>query len=119
VDRKLQPTPIGVPGELLIGGDGVARGYLNRPELTAEKFISDPFSTEAGARVYRTGDLARIPSRRKCRIPGGASTHQVKFRGFRIELGEIEATLRAHPAIREALRRSAGGHPLVKSVVVG
>jgi acyl-CoA synthetase (AMP-forming)/AMP-acid ligase II len=91
-----------VPGELHIGGVQVARGYLNREELTAEKFIGDPFSTEAGARLYKTGDLARY-------LPDGSILylgrldHQVKIRGNRIELGEIEATLSQHPSVREVV----------------
>jgi amino acid adenylation domain-containing protein len=102
VDRKAQPTPVGVPGELLIGGAGVARGYLNRPELTAEKFIPDPFSSEASARVYRTGDLARYHADGNIEFLGRID-HQVKFRGFRIELGEIEALLRTHPAVLDSV----------------
>ena len=102
LDRYLQAVPIGVPGELHIGGIGLARGYHNRPELTAEKFIPDPFRTEAGARLYKTGDLARY-------LPDGAIEylgrldHQVKIRGVRIELGEIESVLAGHPAVREAV----------------
>src|SRR5207249_5340013 len=92
LDRYLNLVPIGVPGELHIGGVGLARGYLNRPELTAEKFIAHPFSDEPGARLNKTGDLARY-------MPGGnieflgRMDHQVKIRGFRIELEEIEVTL--------------------------
>nr|MDQ2713687.1 amino acid adenylation domain-containing protein [Chloroflexota bacterium] len=97
-----QPVPIGVTGELYIGGVGVARGYLNRPELTAERFVHDPFTTRPGAHLYRTGDLARY-------LPDGAieylgrSDHQIKLRGFRVELGEIETVLSQHPAVREAV----------------
>ncbi len=99
LDRDCQPVPIGVPGELCIGGVGVTRGYLDRPDLTAEKFIPDPFSS--GARLYRTGDLVRY------RVDGqieflGRIDHQVKVRGFRIELGEIESALCLHPAVRDA-----------------
>jgi amino acid adenylation domain-containing protein len=101
LDQHLRPTPQGVTGELYIGGAGVTRGYLGRPELTAERFIPDPFSTEPGARLYRTGDLAR-------HLPGGdieflgRSDNQVKIRGFRVELGEIEAALVEHADVREA-----------------
>jgi amino acid adenylation domain-containing protein len=100
LDRHLQPVPIGVPGELHIGGIGLARGYRNRPELTAEHFIPHPFSQEPGARLLKTGDVARH------RPDGGLEylgrlDHQVKIRGFRIEPGEIEAALNLHPAVRE------------------
>ena len=92
-------VPVGVPGEIHIGGDGVARGYLNQPELTAEKFIADPFSADAGARLYRTGDLgALLPDGNIVFL--GRLDDQVKIRGYRVELGEIEEVLRRHPDVR-------------------
>src|SRR5205085_402043 len=97
LDALLQPVPIGVPGELHIGGVGLARGYLKRPELTAEKFIRDPFNPEPAARLYKTGDLARFLPDGNVEYLGRID-HQVKIRGLRIELGEIEATLAQHPA---------------------
>jgi hypothetical protein len=102
LNSHLRLAPVGVAGELFIGGVNLARGYLNRPELTAEKFIPNPFSAEPGGRLYKTGDMVR-------RLPDGnieflgRADQQVKIRGFRIELGEIEAALTAHPAIREAV----------------
>jgi amino acid adenylation domain-containing protein len=102
VDALMQPVPIGVPGELCIAGDGVARGYLGRPELTAEKFVEDPFAGRRGARMYRTGDLARwLPNGEVDYL--GRLDHQVKIRGFRIELGEIEAVLSAIAGVRESV----------------
>jgi acyl carrier protein len=98
----MQPVPIGVPGELCIGGAGVARGYINRSELTRERFVSDPFSQERGARIYRTGDLARYLSDGNIELLGRID-HQVKVRGFRIELGEIEAILKEHTAVKDAV----------------
>jgi amino acid adenylation domain-containing protein/non-ribosomal peptide synthase protein (TIGR01720 family) len=101
LDRHMQPVPVGVRGELYVGGAGVARGYLHRPELTAERFVPDPFSATAGTRLYRSGDTARL-------LPSGELEYlgrldrQVKVRGFRIELGDIEAALGRHESVREA-----------------
>ena len=102
LDRYLQPLPIGVSGELHIGGAGLARGYLNRAELTKEKFIPNPFSNEAGTRLYKTGDLARYLPDGNIEFMGRLD-HQVKIRGFRIELGEIEAVLNTYPSIQQAV----------------
>jgi amino acid adenylation domain-containing protein len=102
LDAHLQPVPIGVPGEIYIGGDGLARGYLNRPELTAERFLLHPFSPTSGARLYRTGDLARYRPDGNIEFLGRLD-HQVKLRGFRVELGEIEAVFTQHPAVREVV----------------
>lgn len=117
LDAHLQPCPVGVPGELFVGGAGVARGYLNRDELTAQRFLASPFVE--GDRLYRTGDLARF-------LPGrdveylGRIDRQVKIRGFRIELGEIESALLTHSAIRDAAvlaREGPGGRQLVAYLV--
>jgi len=100
LDGAMEPCPVGVTGELYIGGDGLARGYLLRPDLTAEKFVPDPFAAERGARLYRTGDLVRF--REDSTIDYlGRNDDQVKIRGFRIEPGEIETLLRTHPLVRE------------------
>ncbi len=120
LDGDLRSVPIGVAGELYIGGAGVARGYLNRSEMTAEKFIPDPYSVEPGARLYRTGDLT-------CYLPDGnieylgRIDHQVKIRGFRIELGEIESVLSQHPTVLEnvvmAREDTSGDNRLVAYVI--
>ncbi|ACO32361.1 non-ribosomal peptide synthetase [Acidobacterium capsulatum] len=102
VDKALQPTPIGVPGELLIGGTPVGQGYFAAPELTAAKFIPDHLGGDPQARLYRTGDLARFTSDGVIEFLGRLD-HQVKVRGFRIELGEIEETLRTHPQVRDCV----------------
>jgi amino acid adenylation domain-containing protein/non-ribosomal peptide synthase protein (TIGR01720 family) len=102
LDGGGQPVPVGVSGELHIGGVGVGRGYLQRPELTAERFIPDPFSGAAGARLYRSGDLARHLADGNIEFVGRLD-HQIKVRGLRIELGEIESVLSSHPEIRESV----------------
>ena len=102
LDPNLQPVPIGVPGELHIGGAGLARGYLNRPELTEQKFIPHPFSSEPQSRLYKTGDLARFLPDGQIECLGRID-YQVKVRGFRIELGEIEAHILKHPLIQQAV----------------
>jgi amino acid adenylation domain-containing protein len=121
LDSGLNPVPAGVPGELHIGGVQVARGYVNRPDLTAEKFIVDPFSQKADARLYKTGDLARY-------LPDGNIEYlgrmdfQVKLRGFRIELGEIESVLRKHDAVSDAVvlcRQYSAAEPRLVAYVVG
>jgi amino acid adenylation domain-containing protein len=120
LDKHLQPVPIGVPGELYIGGDGLARGYLNRPELTSEKFIPNPFSHSKSERLYKTGDLARYLSDGNIEFLGRID-HQVKIRGFRIELGEIEAVLNTHPQIQQVVvittEDMAGNKGLVAYIV--
>jgi amino acid adenylation domain-containing protein len=102
LDKRLQPQPVGVPGELYIGGDGLARGYLRRPGLTAAAYLPDPYAQIPGARLYRTGDMARRLAEGTLDFLGRID-HQVKLRGYRIELGEIEAALRRQPGLREAV----------------
>ncbi|XP_055301536.1 uncharacterized protein LOC129568045 [Sitodiplosis mosellana] len=102
LDSYGEPVPLGAEGEMYIGGGGVARGYLNRPELTAERFLSDPFSDNPAARMYRTGDRARYLSNGNL-VYLGRTDQQVKIRGFRIELGEIEAHLVEHPQVHESI----------------
>ena len=102
LDADLQPVPIGIVGELYIGGDGLAREYINRPDITAERFISNPFNNKPEARLYKTGDLARYLPDGNIEFLGRID-NQVKIRGFRIELGEIEAILNQHPAVRETV----------------
>jgi amino acid adenylation domain-containing protein len=116
LDDMLRPRPVGLAGQLYIGGDGVARGYLARPGLTAERFIPDPFAREPGARMYATGDLVRL-------LPGGTleflgrADFQVKVRGFRIELAEVDAVMLAHPRITEAVTVVTGERAEEKSLV--
>ncbi|MFL6199419.1 MAG: amino acid adenylation domain-containing protein [Thermoanaerobaculia bacterium] len=119
LDRRMQPVPQGVPGELHLGGAGLARGYLGRPEQTAERFLPDPWGPP-GARLYRTGDLARLlPSGELAFL--GRLDHQVKIRGFRVEPGEVEAALAGHPSVVEAAVAArpepGGGRRLVAWVV--
>ncbi|MDZ7969156.1 MAG: amino acid adenylation domain-containing protein [Nostoc sp. DedSLP03] len=116
LDTKLQPVPIGVPGEIYIGGAGLARGYLNRPELTKERFISNPFNNKLESRLYKTGDLARyLPDRNLEYL--GRIDHQVKIRGFRIELGEIENAFLKNPAVREIVVLAREDKPRVQQLV--
>lgn len=121
VDEEMHPVAVGDIGELLIGGEGVARGYLNQPELTAERFLRDPFSDHNDERVYRTGDLCRS------RPDGvleflGRNDRQVKIRGYRVELGDIEAAMESHPAVKQAAIKvveNSGGEKSLIAYVVG
>ncbi|MDY6852516.1 MAG: amino acid adenylation domain-containing protein, partial [Thermodesulfobacteriota bacterium] len=120
LDKHLKPVPVGVTGELFIGGDGLARGYLNQPELTQEKFISNPFSEDPESRLYRSGDLVRYRPDGLIEFLGRKDT-QVKIRGFRIELGEIEAVLMIHSSVREvavAVRENMHGDKRIAAYVV-
>ncbi|PYP93124.1 MAG: non-ribosomal peptide synthetase [Candidatus Angelobacter sp. Gp1-AA117] len=120
LNQQLQPVPRGVTGELHVSGEGLARGYVNRPELTAERFIPDPFSSEPGVRMYRTGDLVRYrpDARMECL---GRIDHQLKIRGYRIELGEIESVLGAYPGVKTnavVLREDVAGEKQLVAYVV-
>jgi len=119
LDEMRKPVPAGAPGEMYVGGAGVARGYLNRPELTAERFIQNPFSSEVDARLYRTGDMGRMLPDGDLQYLGRAD-QQVKIRGFRVEPGEIEAALGRHESVREVVviaRERSGDNELIAYVV--
>jgi len=121
LDTRLHPAPAGVAGELHVGGVGVARGYLNRPELTAERFIPDPFGDQPGGRLYKTGDFVRYGSNEVLEYQGRMD-QQVKLRGFRIELGEVEAALRRHPSVKQAVavvREDEPGAQRLVAYVIG
>ena len=121
LDRELKPTPVGIKGELYLGGEGVARGYWSRPELTAERFIPNLFGHKGGERLYQTGDIVRYRADGRIEFLRRAD-NQVKVKGYRIELGEIEAALRSHPGVREAvvsLREDELGQKRLVGYVVG
>ena len=126
LDERLQPVPLGVPGELYVGGDGLAWGYLNKPEQTAEKFIPNPYTGKSGSRLYATGDIVRVVPENgksgKLVIEFiGRRDHQVKIHGFRIELGEIEMVLGRHPAVRSVfvvVREDQPGEKLLVAYVI-
>ncbi|NOY60222.1 MAG: amino acid adenylation domain-containing protein [Calditrichaeota bacterium] len=119
LDKNLNPTPLGVPGEMFISGDGITRGYLNRPELTAVKFIPDPFADTPGVRMYASGDLCRYLPDGNIEFLGRID-QQVKIRGFRIELGEIESSLLDHPDVKEVivLAKGAPGNKQLAAYIV-
>src|SRR5205085_1476030 len=121
LDQQLEPVAVGVAGEFYVGGAGVGRGYLNHPELTAQRFIADPYVAEAGARLYRTGDLGRRLANGELEYLGRID-QQVKIRGFRIELGEVEATLYEQAGVKEAVivaREMGGGEKQLVAYIVG